>query len=246
MTAEETAPPSALPVRGPESALGRLVGVFVAPARTFASIAARPTWLPPLAIAMGLALPLSELILSRTDWRGVIAERIAKSGRSMSEGQMDMAVEQMRRLSWVWDIVAVLAPAAVTLAVAGVLWAACQAFGWEVRFPRSLGVTAHAFLPSTLGSLALLGTLWNRDRIDPRVVGDALHTNLGFLVASRADPVLHGLLSSLDLFSFWTMGLLVLGLSAAAKASRGRMALLVGALWALFVLGKAGVAALMP
>jgi hypothetical protein len=223
-----------------------LAGVFVSPARTFASIAARPTWLPPLAIATGLALPLSELILSRTDWRGVIAERIAKSGRSMSASQMDMAVDQMRRLSWVWDIVAVLAPAVVTLAVAGALWAACQAFGWEVRFPQSLGVTSHAFLPETLGSLALLGVLWNRDTIDPRAVGDVLRTNLGFLVDARADPVSHGLLSSFDLFSFWTMGLLVLGLSAAAKTSRARMAVLVGSLWALFVLGKAGVAALMP
>ena len=218
----------------------------MSPARTFASIAARPTWLPPLAIATGLALPLSELILTRTNWRGVIAERVAKSGRTMSEAQIDMAVEQMRRLSWVWDIVAVLAPAAVTLAVAGVLWAACQAFGWEVRFRQSLGVTSHAFLPSTLGSLALLGALWNRDTIDPRSVGDVLHTNLGFLVDARADPVLHGLLSSFDLFSFWAMALLVLGLAAAAKASRARMAVLVGSLWALFVLGKAGVAALMP
>jgi hypothetical protein len=58
--------------------------------------------------------------------------------------------------------------------------------------------------------------------------------------------VLHGMLSSLDLFSLWAMGLLVLGLAAAAKTSRGRMAVLVGSLWALFVLGKAGVAALMP
>jgi hypothetical protein len=57
--------------------------------------------------------------------------------------------------------------------------------------------------------------------------------------------VLHGLLSSLDLFSFWGMGLLVLGLSAAAKTSRARMGALVGSLWALFVLGKAGVAAMM-
>ena len=80
MTADDAAPSPAPPAAGPESALGRLVGVFVSPARTFASIAARPTWLPPLAIATGLALPLSELILSRTNWRGVIAEgkRIAK------------------------------------------------------------------------------------------------------------------------------------------------------------------------
>ena len=62
----------------------------------------------------------------------------------------------------------------------------------------------------------------------------------------RADKVLHSLAASVDLFAFWAMALLVLGLSAAAGASRRRMAILVGSLWLLFVLGKAGVAALRP
>jgi hypothetical protein len=44
--------------------------------------------------------------------------------------------------------------------------------------------------------------------------------------------------------SFWTMGLLVLGLSAATKARRGRMTSLVFGLWGLYVLGKAGVTAI--
>ncbi len=41
------------------------------------------------------------------------------------------------------------------------------------------------------------------------------------------------------------MALLVLGLAAAAKTSRGRMAVLVVSLWALYVLGKAGASALV-
>ena len=240
------APAAASPAAGPDSVLGRLVGVFVAPVKTFASIARRPTWILPVAIATGLALPLSELVLSRTDLRSVIAERVAKSGRQLTESQIASAVEQTRRLSWLWDAIAVCVPAALTFAVAAVLWVGCQAFGWEVRFRQSLGVTSHAFLPATLSSVALFFALWNRDTIDPRSVGDALPTHLGFLVSPQSDRVLHGLLSSLNLFSFWGMGLLILGLSAAANASRVRMATLVGSLWALFVLGKAGVSALMP
>jgi len=158
---------------------------------------------------------------------------------------VDAAIEPMRRLSWLWDGLAVVVPSILAFALAGGLWAACQAFGWEVRFRQSLGVTAHALFPSTLGSVAILAVLWNRETIDPGTVGDLLHTNLGFLVNPRSERVLHALLSSLDLFSFWTMGLLVLGLSAAARSSRSRMAILVGSLWALYVLGKAGVAALV-
>ncbi len=227
-----------------ESALGRLVGVFVSPAKTFAAIARKPTWLLPVAIWAGLALPVSELILSKTDWRAFMTKQMARSERKLTEAQMEAAIEQSRRLGWLWDIAAVLAPFFVTLAVAGVLWAACHAFGWDVKFKQSLGVTAHSFFPAILGSIALLVVLWNRDTIDPELVGDALRTNPGFLVDRQANPVLHGLVASLDLFSFWTMTLLVLGLSAAARAPRGRVALLVVSLWGLFVLGKAGVTAL--
>ena len=239
-SADAPAPPP-----GPDSALGRLIGVFVSPVKTFAAIARKPTWLLPVAIASGLALPLSELILSKTDWRAVMTQRLARSERKLTESQMEMAIERAKTLTWLFDILAVLMPVLITLAIAGILWVACQAFGWDVKFRQSLGVTAHAFLPATLASVALLVGLWNRVSIDPDRVGDALRANLGFLVDRETNSVLHGLLASLDLFSFWTMALLVLGLSAAARASRGRVAILVGSLWVLFVLGKAGVSALL-
>jgi len=232
------------PPHGSDSALGRLVGVFVSPVKTFAAIARRPTWLLPVAIGAGLALPLSELIISKIDWRAFMTKQMARSERRLTEAQMDAAIEQSRRLSWLWDVAAVLAPLVITLAIAGVLWAACQAFGWDVKFRQSLGVTAHAFFPGALVSAALLVVLWNRVTIDPELVGDTLRTNLGFLVDRGTNSVLHGLLASLDVFSFWTMALLVLGLSAAARAPRGRVAILVVSLWGLFVLGKAGLTAL--
>jgi hypothetical protein len=225
-----------------ESALGRLVGVFLSPVRTFASIAARPTWILPVAIGAGLSLPLSELILSKTDWRAVVTEQVAKSGRTLTEAQIDGAVEQARRLSWLWDVLAVAAPIVLTFVIAAVFWAACRAFGWEVRYPQSVGVTAHAYFPGVLYSLGLAAAIWNRPTVNPQKVRDLLPTNLGYF-APEADKVTHSLLASIDLFSFWTMALLVLGLSAAAKSSRGRMAALVVSLWALYVLGKTGATA---
>jgi hypothetical protein len=242
---EGTAEASASPGIGRESSLRRLIGVFVSPARTFASIAARPTWILPVAVAAGLGLPLSELVLSRMDWRAVAAKQLAN--RHLSDAQMDSALETIRRIGWIFgDVAAVLAPLVLALVTALVLWGACQAFGWEVRYKQSLGVTTHAFFPATLASVVLLGVLWNRETIDPETIGDTLHTNLGFLVDPRVEKVLHSLAASVDLFAFWAMALLVLGLSAAAGASRRRVAILVGSLWLLFVLGKAGVAALRP
>ena len=237
--------PSPLRSVGRESGFQRLLGVFVSPVETFASIAARPTWILPVAIAAGVGFPLSELILSKMDWRAVAAKQMAN--RHLSEEQMDAALATIKRIGWIFgDIAAVLAPLVLTLLTAVVLWGACQAFGWEVRYKQSLGVTAHAFFPATLASIALIAVFWNRETINPETIGDTLHTNLGFLVDPHTDKVLHSLAASVDLFTFWAIALLVLGLSSAAGAPRRRMAILVVSLWLLFVLGKAGFAAVRP
>jgi hypothetical protein len=82
---EAAADRSPSPGVGRESALRRLIGVFVSPVRTFASIAARPTWIF-VAIGAGLGLPLSELILSRMDWRAVAAKQMANRHLRRADG----------------------------------------------------------------------------------------------------------------------------------------------------------------
>jgi hypothetical protein len=171
----------------------------------------------------------------------VIAEGASHREQKLTDAQLDQMVESSRRFSWLFEVIAVAAPTVIAVITAGALWMACQAFGWELRFRQSLGVTAHAFLPGIVASLALLALLWGRQTIDPQGLDDVLHTSPAFLVNRHADKALHSLLGSLDLLSFWSIALLVLGLSAATRASRGRMAALVLSLWGLYVLGKAGI-----
>jgi len=238
-------PPAPVPAaEGPDSALGRLVGAFVSPSRTFAAIAARPTWLAPLLLWMSLSFLVGEIVVARTDWGSVIREGASRREQKLTDPQIDDAVARSTRFSWIFEIFAAAAPAIVAGATAAALWLSCQAFGWEIRFRQSFGVTLHAFLPSVVASVVLLGMLWNRATIDPQTVGDLLPTNPGVGVNARSQATLHALLSSLDVLSFWTMGLLVLGLSAATRAPRARVAMMVLVLWGLFVLGKAGVAAI--
>ena len=241
------AAPSAAPAPAQaEGGLARLAGVFIAPARTFASIARRPTCLLPFALAAGLAVPITELYMAKADLRTDISKAFEKKGVKATDEQIDQAVERTRRIAPLFDVISLVALSAVMFGTAAVLWISCQAFGWEVKYKQSLGITTHAFLPSTVASGVLLALLWNRDVIDKATMGDALPTNLGRLADAHTDPVGHSLLSSVNVISFWMMALLVLGLSAASGASRKRTAILVVSLWLLLVLGKAGVAALFP
>jgi hypothetical protein len=67
-------------------------------------------------------------------------------------------------------------------------------------------------------------------------------SNLGPLVDFKTQPVLNSLLSSIDLFSIWTVVLLALGFAAMSekKITAGQAAVPIVVLWILWILLKMG------
>ena len=125
-----------------------------------------------------------------------------------------------------------------------VFWGAFKAFGWDLSYRQAFGATTHAFLPGVLDSLVLFPVAMRQESIDPSTLRDMVRSNLGFLIERKASPALHSLLESLDVFSFWSLALFVVGFAAAARISRKSAAGVIVALWILYVLGKAGFAAI--
>jgi Yip1 domain len=238
------APPPSAVETGPSSAVGRLVGSFFSPGPTFASIAARPTWILPFSLWIASAILGSVLLLPRMNWDTLIREQAEKQGVKLTDAEVETRVERSRQIFWLFDAITVTTAALFLLVPAVVFWAALQAFGREVRFPQSLGVTAHAFLPQLLASVMFVILILRMDKVDRRSVGDLVRSNLGFLADAKQAPALHSLLQSVDVFTLWSVALLSIGYAAAAKISRGKAAAMVVTFWFLFVIGKAGVAAL--
>jgi len=239
----ESAPPAGAPGPG-DSALSRIVGVFFSPGRTFESIAERPTWLLPVILWVLCSVAVSAALVPRMDFEKMMRERFERSGQKVSDEQLQTIVERQKRFAPVFGYFgAVAAPVLISLLVAVILWGSLRAFGWDTSYPQSLGATAHAFLPSVVGSLLLIPLVVRQERVDPSAMGDMLRSNLGFLVERNA-KALHSLLGSIDVFSFWTLALLVIGFAAAAKIRKGQAAGVILTLWAVYVLGKAGLAAL--
>jgi Yip1 domain len=236
-------PPGAASSGGPDSAVGRLVGVFFSPLATFDAIAKRPSWVLPLILWLGLAAAGSALLLPRLDWASLMKDQAEKRGQTLSERDAQDQVARMSRFFWLFDAIAVLFAAFALLGTAALFFAALQAFGREVRFAQSLAVTSHAFMPHLIGYLVFIPVVLTTDKIRKESAGDLVRSNLGFLADAKTSPALHSLLQSVDVFSLWTIALLTIGLASAARLPRGRSAALVVTLWLLFVLGKAGVAA---
>lgn len=206
-------------------AVGRIPGAILSPGSTFASIARRPTWIAPLLLWSVVSVVLTATIIPRIDWERATRQALEKRHQSIPEERIPAAVEQSRKIgsviSWVFGFAA---PALISLFIAVVFWGAFKAFGWDMTFSQSFGATTHALLPNVLGALLLIPILMKRETLDPQGMGDLLRSNLGFLVERDSAKVVHAILQSIDVFSIWSMILLIIGFAAAARISKRRRA----------------------
>jgi hypothetical protein len=211
---------------------------------TFASIARRPGWVLPVAISTLLSIAATAAILPRVDFDRAVRERFAAKGVTMPEEKVEQIIDAQKRFSGLGYVWALLANTTIVLILATVFWVSFKAFGWDLAFRQSFGVTSHALLPYIGTSMLLILFVTRLDLVNPADLGDLTKSNPGFLVDRLANPVLHSLASSLDVFTLWVLALLVIGFSIAAKVPRKGAAAVIVGLWGLYVLGKAGVAAL--
>lgn len=238
-------PPEHLELDPYASPLARVAGVFGSPGPTFESIARRPGWVLPILISTVLAIAATVAIVPRLDFDSAVREAFAKRGITATEERIEQTIQVQKKFAgffaYIW---AFAAPAFIALVLATVFLLAFKAFGWDLAFRQSFGVTSHALLPYIGTSMLLILFVTRLDLVNPADLGGMSHTNLGFLVDRQANPVLHSLATSLDVFTLWVLALLVIGYSIAAKVTRKRAAVLILSLWGLFVLGKAGWAAI--
>lgn len=230
----EAADPAASP-------LARVAGVFGSPGPTFESIARRPSWLLPIVISTVLSIAATAAIVPRMDFDTAVREAFAKRGISAPEERIERTVEVQKKFAgffaYVW---ALFAGALVALVLATVFWISFKAFGWDLAFRQSFGVTAHALLPYIGATMLLILFVTRLDLVNPADLGDLTHANLGFLVDRHANPVLNSIARSIDVFTLWVLALLVIGFAAAAKVPRRKAAILIVSLWGIYALGKAG------
>lgn len=228
-----------------DSSFGRLIGVLFAPAKTFASIREKPTWLVPMLVLLLISAGVLVAIFQEADFGAMIQEQMAAQGRqgsAMSDEQQQMAER------WGMGCVAVTAiggPLVIWLIVAGI-YMVFNLFGGELRYPVSLSVLLYGSMPAGIAGLLSIPVILARDEMSMSELqsGRFLQSNLGFLAPEGASAALTALLSAFDLFSLWGVVLLIIGYHAAARVKKGTAATVVIALWLLGVGLQVGLASL--
>jgi len=146
--------------------------------------------------------------------------------------QREEAIEKARKMGSIGVYAAsAFSPGLSVLVVAFFLWLGFKVAGTSPPFKGTLAVAAHGLLPSLLATLLLLPALFMKAPVDPEALTRLLPSNLGALLPDQASPVLLALASSFDLFAFWSLALVVMGMTRLTGASTRRAAVVVGVLW---------------
>lgn len=232
--------------------LKRLVSVLWAPAETFRKIGERPTWAVALVVFLALGGVLGYLAVQRIDadaQRALMEEafeqRMGLRGEALEE-QVDQAMMWNERIA-PWTPLFGIAFAVLAYSITALLfWVAFRLGGGEIGFPQSFSTTLHGFVPPALQALIAIPVVLGQESVDPEAAqrGQFLASNLSFLAPEDASSVVVSLLGSLDLFTIWSVVLLVIGYSVVARVSKGVAAGIVGAAWLVWIGIKAGLASI--
>jgi hypothetical protein len=228
--------------------LQRLAGVFFSPSEEFADVVRRPRFLAPLLGAVVLNVVFTVLWVRNVDPAAYMRARIEESPQAarMEPEQRAQVIAQQAQFFpvfvWLGPVFALLF---VTIVASLYLFVFRFFLASEVDFPQSITVVAWSFFavglvttPLTLLVLHLKGD-WT---LEPQ---NALQANLSvFLERGSAPAWLYTLAGSFDLFSFWMLFLMAAGFAAASRRTFGSALGGVLSLWVIYVLGKAGLAAL--
>lgn len=242
----QTQPPvQAAPAR--KNSFQRLAGVLFAPADTFEDIARKPDFVVPLIVIVLISYVTTFMIVPRMDWDAVTAQQYeAMKARNPNVSEADMAriAKFTKAIGTVTAFVMPVLQIAWFVIVAGILLLAVRLFGGEGTFGQAFSTTLYAWMPLVINGILVAIVGATRAKIDPTTMAAMVKSNLGFLVDIKEQPVLFSLLSSIDIFSIWTIVLLIIGFAILSRSPKLRTAFIVIALWFAAVLVKLGFAAL--
>ncbi len=212
------------------------VAVLTAPGRGLGLVVMRRRRLVAILIATAASLLFAAIAVPRLDFARAAERKMdllpAAAAAEMTPFQREEAIEQARKVGSIAVYAgSAFTPAFSVLAAALFLWIAFKVAGTSPPLKGTVAVTAHALLPVLLAPLLMLPALVLKAPVDAEALGRLLPSSLGAFLSDQASPILLAAASSFDLFSFWSLALLTVGMARLTGASPRRAATVVGLLW---------------
>lgn len=226
----------------------RIVGVLAQPRKTFTEIGQSPSWFLALLLLIFGSVVVAQISESRLDPEsmrpfleasGVPAEEIDQALDAQSQSTPGAAL---------WKALAGIGQTGLFFVVASTaFWGLTKIFGSELSFRGGLAVTVHGFAPMFVAALLTIPVILSRESLSfgEIVGGELLASSAAIFADAEASPALRAILSSLDVFSIWTITLLTMGFVVCGRISRTGALVSVLVPWLCAVGLKVGFAALV-
>jgi hypothetical protein len=239
---------------GEMGSLARLLGVFTAPGKTFASIARFPgkDWLLPMGLLLAVTLVATVVVTPKIDVDAAIERTMQRiEERQELSGEQRQQTEDMVRKQFAMGtsgplrflgVFFVLLPFLIEpLLYHGI----AAAFGMQTTYGRVL--TGYAFVQGVqiVKSVLFLVVASAKDTLQMTEMATLVKSNVGaFLDPDTTPAFLRSIATNIDVFEIWALILGTLALSRVTKFKTNGAAAVVGGLWLVYVLVSAGFTAL--
>jgi hypothetical protein len=234
-------PPAAPPA--PKSSMQRIIGALFSPDETFRDIALKPDVLIPLLIILVISTISGIVLAPRLDFESLRPQMAAKNP-NLGPEDLDRMV---RMAGAVGKVSAYASPVIIVLSfvvIAAVLLLAFRLFGGEGTFRQAFSIVIYAWIPRVIQGLILTIIIAVKGTADVNDIPTLVRSNPAFLVDMTDHPVLFSFLSTFDLFTIWSVVLLIIGFAYMSRFTKARSATIILSIWAFITVVKLGFAAM--
>lgn len=234
----------------PLSQVQRVVNTFIAPSKTFTDLRRSASWWLPFLISAIVSIMFIYVVDQKVGFPKVVenqmrlqpkqAERLEK----LPAAQRDKAMQQQIGFWKVFSYASPVVGLIFTLIISSILFATFKfAASADMRFKTMFALVIFAWLPQVFVSLLAILSLMAGVSSDGFMIQSPAATSLGAFVDPTASPALFALLSSVDIFTFWSLALMAIGATCISKVKRGTAYAVVFGWFVFWVLIKVGLAA---
>jgi Yip1 domain len=239
---EQTAIPNDVPALSPAA---RVINTYIEPRATFTDLRRNRSWWLPLLIVVVMAYIFVGAATQHIGFDTIVHNVMRSNPRFESQtpaqqAQTAAVTKGIMQVSLAGTAVVILIFIAIT---ALLLWVGFRfILGGSTSYQDMFAVAVFASLPGALSSLVATVAVFAGD---PEHYNIAIPspTNLAFFLEPDSAAWLRSLLSSLDLFSIWSLLLMAFGGAIVARVPPRKGILLVVGVWAAYVIIKTAASA---
>lgn len=229
----------------------RLIGVLFSPGETFQDINRKPDWIFPILFAIIFTVCANTVIFYRLNpnWdkvaEQVIAdqkEKIARKGGTPQELSKEQQEQQLKVTAGIMRFTTRYLPPIIPIIYIFVhtliFWGSAVLMGGITTFKKILSITAYINSVVVFGVQFLLAIIivFIRNPEDINFLKGIATTNLGMILPDGSNPFLLALLTRFDIFTAWSMILMIIGLRAVCENMKKSFATgIVLTIWIVYI-----------